>query len=184
MSTSESPIEEDFLAALLSVCPQCVLVPPPATQFALHNMAMDDEKREFVFVAPQMRVGPYRADFVFAAYHTPMYPRFLCVECDGSAYHLATENQIRRDFERDRFFEGSSFGVKRFSGSQLKRDPYACAREAVELVTSGAIARGEDGFQPIGHALANTIASSVNYSFDVDRFDAQQKRRRKIEAAE
>lgn len=178
MTASESPIEEDFLSALMAVCPRAVLVPCGTASFELHNMALDDQALEYVFVVPQMRFGPYRADFVLAAYHTPMHPKFLVVECDGRAFHLATPQQVSRDHARDAYFEGALIEVKRYSGSAIKRDPFGCAREAVEIVTGGKIARADEGWQGIGFALGTALQASSNYDFDVDRFDARQGSRR------
>jgi very-short-patch-repair endonuclease len=176
MTSSESPIEEDFLTALMTVCPKGVLVPGGTTPFELHNMALDDEKLDYLFVVPQMTFGPYRADFVLAAYHTPMHPKFLVVECDGHNFHLATREQINRDHARDAYFEGALIEVKRYSGRAIKRDPFGCAREAVEIVTGGKIARSDTGWQGLGSALGTALQASANYRFDIDRFDARQRK--------
>ena len=176
MTPTESPIEEDFLSALVAVCPKGVLVPSQTTHFQLHNMALDDEKLEYVFVVPQMRLDQYRADFVLAAYFTPMQPKFLCVECDGRNFHVATNDQVRRDHARDTYFERSNIPVKRYSGSQIKRDPFACAREAIEIVTSGRISRDE-GWQSLDDALGTALTGASSYLFDVERFDRRLKKR-------
>jgi very-short-patch-repair endonuclease len=87
--------------------------------------ARDAWKTWFTIQAP---IGPYRADFLFTCIahgHT----RRLAVECDGHDFHERTKQQAQRDRARDRFMVAEGITVIRFTGSEIYRDPEACAEQ-------------------------------------------------------
>ena len=82
--------------------------------------------------AQQVKVGSYKVDFLFAAQMSDNEPFCLiAVECDGHQFHEKTKQQAARDKARDR--ELMSYGVKvfRFAGSEIWKDPGACADEVL-----------------------------------------------------
>lgn len=76
----------------------------------------------------QITLGSYRVDFLFCVTYCGRV-RLLIVECDGHDFHERTKEQARRDRQRDRFFLSKGVSVMRFTGSEIFRDPEACATE-------------------------------------------------------
>lgn len=125
--TTESPIEEDFRQAFVAM----------ARATEIQGMSADEMKRRSlnepgeIFIAPQVWVGKYRADFlVMATRKGWTRPTTVCVECDGKAFHSSSE-QRRRDGVRDYFFACSDIHTIRFTGSRLWSDPFGCARDVL-----------------------------------------------------
>jgi len=121
-----------------------------ATIGKLKQLASYENNKHLVYIAPQVWLVPYRCDFVLTAYETAIYPRVVCVECDGHEFHKATDEQRNRDRIRDDAIRAMGVKVLRFSGKQIKRDPYACAHAAIDLATSGRVGRNVDGFRQLG----------------------------------
>jgi very-short-patch-repair endonuclease len=80
----------------------------------------------------QVAMGRYRADLVIAPTqeHPDVFPWIVVVEVDGHDFHERTKEQARHDKRRDRFFTESGATVLRFTGSEVHRDPLACAEQA------------------------------------------------------
>ncbi len=85
-------------------------------------------------VYPQVRIGPYRVDFLVLFRDKSGDVRPLVVECDGRDFHDRTPDQAARDRKRDRYLALHSIVVLRFTGSELWADPHACAQEVVLTV--------------------------------------------------
>ena len=101
------------------------------------------------YLARQMSVGTYRADFVIGAVgYDVVIPRLadgsldhdsaveyrvalppLVVECDGHDFHDRTKEQAQRDRERDRAMNSMGYRVCRFTGSEIWRDPWKCVEQ-------------------------------------------------------
>lgn len=131
----ESPIEQQMLEALRAVCWRDLVLIEGIDLKWLRAIATADQDQRRVFVVPQFKIGPYRADFMLASYLNPMYPTVICVECDGQDYHKATRAQQTRDIERDHWMRGKLIETLRFSGKQITRDSYGCAQKAIAAVT-------------------------------------------------
>lgn len=129
----ESPIERDFAAALQTI--PSVVVMLNSTVNELIKAARSSDNLGYVLVAPQVKVGRYRADFLLAAAADFGRAKVVCVECDGHAFHQATQQQFEHDRKRDRFFNDLGFEVLRFTGRRIWHEHYRCAREAVAKVT-------------------------------------------------
>lgn len=56
----------------------------------------------------------------------------VIVECDGHEFHERTKHQAQRDRSRDRELQRSGYRVFRFTGSELFKDPFACAKESFD----------------------------------------------------
>jgi hypothetical protein len=91
------------------------------------------------FITPQVWIGDYRVDFLIG--HLECEPNkftgdtfldnWVVVECDGHDFHEKTKEQAQRDKARDRYLVSAGFKVMRFTGSEIWRDPTACAIEAL-----------------------------------------------------
>jgi very-short-patch-repair endonuclease len=79
-------------------------------------------------IAPQMRIGRYRVDFLVAM---SKYNRRAIVECDGRDFHHSTRTQIERDRKRDADLESSGYKVFRFPGTQIHNEPFACVEQVL-----------------------------------------------------
>jgi very-short-patch-repair endonuclease len=154
----ESPIEEQMLDALRRVSWRKLVVVEGISFDRLKGYATADQDLRRVFVVPQLKIGPYRADFMLACYQTGIYPTVVCLECDGHDYHKATIAQRSRDFERDLWMERKLIRPLRFSGKQITRDSYACALKAISAVTreDGPHRGFEQVCNPIIRALDNS----------------------------
>jgi very-short-patch-repair endonuclease len=130
----ESPIEELMLGALLlegshgedDECRDCRVMPPdyPRGSF-LQKCNEEHATPSSCMVMPQFQISDHRVDFCIAFYRG----LHVVVECDGHEWHERTPEQPRRDKARDRAIQAEGFQVFRFTGSEIWRDPAACARE-------------------------------------------------------
>lgn len=144
---TESPIEDDFVAALDAISGGRVVFVPNATQRLLASAAWADEGPVKVYVGTQVKVREYRCDVLMVVNAGIGRHRALCVECDGKKFHRETWDQMERDRKRDLALYGMGIKTLRFSGGHLRKDAYACAKEALaELgVRSPDIATLADG---------------------------------------
>lgn len=150
-SLVESPIEADMLDALTVVSERPLVVVARATLNELWGAALRDQDERRVFVAPQVVVGRYRADFLLASYRNGIQPNVVCLECDGRKWHRSTMVQRVRDEIRDAWMAQRWIKTIRFTGPQITRDKYGCARRAIRLVLEGQPGEREDsGFVPLG----------------------------------
>lgn len=92
-------------------------------------------------VQAQHRVSGYRADFLINArgMKCPLCPAGpftaeVIIECDGHDFHERTKEQASRDKARDRFLQHLGYTVFRFTGSDIWKDVFACASEAIEFL--------------------------------------------------
>lgn len=73
----------------------------------------------------------YSADFAIVA------PTFtIVVECDGHDYHERTKEQAAHDRKRDRAMTEAGITVLRYTGSEIWRNPFACAQQTIQLALS------------------------------------------------
>jgi len=85
-------------------------------------------------VERQVDVGGWRVDFLI---HVPNGldgpDKLFIVECDGHEFHERTKDQAARDRSRDRAATVNGIPILRFTGSELWRDPFGCARQVFDL---------------------------------------------------
>lgn len=112
---TESPIEEDMLLALMGIGEGGIVLRNTTLERITQRI---QEHRKLIVIAPQVRVGPYRADFIVARNQT-----VIAVECDGAAFHQDWE----KDRTRDEYFRKHRIDVMRFAGREIFRDMYDCA---------------------------------------------------------
>jgi len=126
-----SPIEQCMMAGLifadyrpLMTIP--ALVKPPAQK----RWPKGD-----VIIAPQFAFGPYRLDFLVIGKDNFGGQKWIDVECDGEEHHATCSMaKWESDRERDKFIEGAGIEVIRFTGSDIWKQPAACADEAASLI--------------------------------------------------
>jgi|SRR5664280_3633585 len=104
-------------------------------------------------IAPQSQLGNYRVDFLLtlrarcwdaqvARLSRRREPPNECgeyrvietqvvVECDGHDFHERTKEQAAHDRKRDRLLQDLGFKVFRFTGSEIWKDVFRCAEEAI-----------------------------------------------------
>lgn len=63
--------------------------------------------------------------------------RRLVVECDGHNFHERTKEQAAKDRARDRWLTSKDYDVFRFTGSELWRNPMACAEQVTDWALKG-----------------------------------------------
>lgn len=71
--------------------------------------------------------GGGRADFRLTCWDVSIY-----IEIDGRPFHERSEDQGERDRQRDRLLIRDGHTVIRFMGSEVHRNPFACASEAIK----------------------------------------------------
>jgi very-short-patch-repair endonuclease len=145
---AESPIERLFATAFYvsgkyvrksiysDVCFLYARVEPPLSEDRMHDL----------FIQPQVRIGEYRVDFLVHAYsfeaddindegyaYLAKRWRRVVVECDGHDFHERTKEQAAKDKSRDRALILAGYQVIRFTGSEIWRDPVACATQVLQL---------------------------------------------------
>lgn len=127
-SRCESPIEQAYCMTLFQA-DGVHAIPGDFEPAALKTMATD---RPRLFVFAQQPIEPFRADFLLVG-RSPLEaePRFVIVECDGSAYHETREQQ-RRDAHRQATLQRTGFRVIRFTGTELYREPRVVLRRSLE----------------------------------------------------
>ncbi len=133
VSKCDSPIEELMLRALASVAIRDGHVLLGEGWCSVPGLT--DPPPEWLTVAQQVKIPPYRADFVLRATKQELSSR-LVVECDGHAFHERTKAQARRDKKRDRKLLAAGYPTVRFTGSEIHADADACATEVIALVRS------------------------------------------------
>lgn len=128
----ESPIERLFAAQLMhqSVSDEfdtrVEFLRPPSGQVGYAS----PPPVEGIYVFPQIIIGSYRVDFILAAARYGSTSQ-LIVELDGHDFHEKTREQAQRDKARDRYLVGQGYRVLRFTGSEIYRDPFKAAVEAI-----------------------------------------------------
>lgn len=115
---SESPIEKDMAQALVCCTAINGGVPP---RIVMPGRAL--RGGEPLVIAPQYRIGEFRADFAILSTETG---RRLVVECDGHEFHDRTIEQAAYDKARDRHMLARGFPVMRFTGAEVYRQIDLC----------------------------------------------------------
>lgn len=115
---SESPIEKDMAQALI-----CCLDINGGESPRIITPGRALRGQEPLIIAPQYRIGEYRADFAILSNITG---RRLVVECDGHEFHDRTAEQAAYDKGRDRRILSRGFPVMRFTGAEVFRQIDLC----------------------------------------------------------
>lgn len=140
----DSPIEKLLFTALVARIRfggseyEHLVVPGP---YAPVEELLDGDKGRLV-VVPQVEAAGWRVDFLvhcwdFGRATGRQQWRKLIVECDGHAYHERTKDQAARDRSRDREAQNQGYGILRFTGSEIYRDPLGCAAQITDWAARG-----------------------------------------------
>lgn len=87
---------------------------------------------------PQAQIDNRRVDFLFSSYHySESKWRYLLVECDGHDFHERTKEQASRDKSKDRTAVLAGYDCFRFTGSEIWRDPWGCAKQVTDWSAKG-----------------------------------------------
>lgn len=99
-----------------------------------HPYEQSEPQHETLFLARQATLdGIGRVDFLLTVFSLvePRRWHHLIVECDGHDFHERTKEQAANDRSRDRAATLAGYTVMRFTGSELWRDPWGCAAQAI-----------------------------------------------------
>lgn len=166
----ESPIEYVMASAMCAI----IAVDCPQIGFLKHRKGIDHKEAKEVAetqskapvdhpywacVFPQVTIGDYRADFFIAYPHGLNTVAGIVVECDGHEFHEKTKQQAARDKARDRAIQAEGYRVFRFTGSELWRNPIACASEVLEFAHSRSIDAQHSRWLAESGDMAGAVAS-------------------------
>jgi len=129
----QSPIEEQLAVALLWVKLDWAGFVDHSDYF--ENWVGDKERMcAGAYLTPQASVGSYKVDLML--WITCGNQRSgIAIECDGHAFHEKTKEQAASDKRRDRDLLAAGFPVMRFTGSEIFKDPLACAEQVREVAS-------------------------------------------------
>jgi hypothetical protein len=108
----------------------------------------------YLVICPECEIARYRVDFLLRLssqepfMEAPEWPerleteadrhgyitKELVVEVDGHDFHDRTKAQASRDRERDRTLQRRDLPVARYTGSDIWRDAFRCADDALDLL--------------------------------------------------
>jgi very-short-patch-repair endonuclease len=130
LAMCDSPIEQMMMASLLfgdwrpfKTIPAVILAPGQRVV----------PKGDFI-VAPQYKMGAYRLDFLIIGKDDFGNQKWVNVECDGEEHHHTSIAQYEADRERDKYMRAWNIDVIRFHGSEIWKEPAACAHEAATVL--------------------------------------------------
>lgn len=125
-----SPIEQIMLAALI-----WARYGYERKLVEIWNSA-DNPPQAAVVIAPQHQTEKHRVDFALFINIVANEQIKIVVECDGHDFHEKTKEQAARDKRRNRDLEIAGWRLLHFTGSEIWRDPRACADHVAALVTN------------------------------------------------
>lgn len=128
-----SPIEQIFYASVKAVA-------------ELQSIPMGDllringEDTPFgLSIAPQQQIQSYRVDFYIVwsgyAYRPIQDGKKVIVECDSQQWHERSESERRYEKKRDRDLARLGLHTFRFTGKEIKEEPFRPAIEVLQFVT-------------------------------------------------
>lgn len=127
----ESPIEQMLSIALIDIGIGNIY------RFNPYIDILEIENQKYI----QCNEKRYRVDFYIAAAYKDKNMEFknikkIIVECDGKEYHHSTRDQVNNDYERTLNLQKAGYEVIKFTGSQINRNPYRCAKAVLDLIVS------------------------------------------------
>ncbi len=154
-----SPIEHLFWIAAQVLCESEFQAVNPEPNFTrLAGGGWDAELKDGIYIHPQFKVEKYRVDFLIEQRgigpDSELGP--VIVELDGHDFHDKDKRQRSYEKARDRFLVKQGYRVLHFTGSDVVKDPFKVAFEALELVGCFIGSRQEyDPADPLGQGWAN-----------------------------
>jgi very-short-patch-repair endonuclease len=128
-----SPIEQIFYIACHVLCAAAhTQINPEPWRDSKGN----DQAGIGIYMSPQVKIGKYKVDFLFSFNNQgpkEFYPD-LIVELDGHDFHDKDKNQRAYEKARDRYLVKNGYKVLHFTGSEVVKEPYKVAHEALEMI--------------------------------------------------
>lgn len=143
----ESPIEMPLVLALMTVARHdgisVKLIVPDGSEYGDRFEPSGSTRwPDYALrIEPQAELGDHRVDFCLTldvSIRTPEDGRLrsgskqMVIECDGHEFHERTQEQAKRDRERDRLLQSFGFLVYRYTGREIWEDVFACATQAID----------------------------------------------------
>ncbi|MFQ5745407.1 MAG: endonuclease domain-containing protein [Acidobacteriota bacterium] len=156
----ESPIERMLLSALLLVAESRDY--STELRYRAWSYKYEPTSLDHLMIEPQAELGEYRVDFLLT--QESLMPDFdnprkladgrevpgdlqvkkhLIIECDGHEHHERTKEQASRDRARDRMLQSLGYPVYRYTGSDIWRDVFQCAEQAITDLNKSVYGRPE-----------------------------------------
>jgi len=139
-----SPIESQLLAAMLWMNIDWAGFPAVDDIGALDRREPTPSNAVTCFITPQAEIAGFRVDAALW-FQCGTSRGGVAIECDGHAFHEKTKEQASRDKARDRSILAAGFPVMRFTGSEIFRDPVACASQVHEVACSVLLRVSKEG---------------------------------------
>ncbi len=136
MERCESEIEKVFGAALLHILFSDEQFRFEFYEYQKHLDSVQEKVWGSGILVPQYEVGRYRVDFFINFIGHEAKPIKIAIECDGHDFHERTKEQARRDRQKDRWLQSKGFIALRFTGSEIWKDPVACAEQVLTLINT------------------------------------------------
>ncbi len=136
-------------------------------------------------VLPHVKIGPYEADLLLLFRTSSGELRSIVVECDGHDFHEKTKRQAVHDKKRDRYLSLHSIAVLRFAGSEIWRDPNACADEVHETMLFMQVGPRETawlGYLSLEEQYAIQEDEAIAAELEAQRIEYQRDELRREEA--
>lgn len=139
----ESPIEQKLGCALYAMAISDLSLPfickgGSSTLEELESLVsatVKKDKQPLILMLTQQPIGNYRVDMLIMAKRTIRSEIIkIVVESDGHDFHEKTKQQASKDKKRDRELSKLGLRVLRFTGSEIHKNPFNCAIEALEHV--------------------------------------------------
>jgi len=129
----QSPIEQLFYSAFKTIL--------ELNYIPTHDcFVIDGRDRVFgMLIQPQFSIQTYRVDFYIRWFGynpngTPE-PKSVIVECDSQQWHERTEQERRYEKRRDRDLARLGLHTFRFTGKEIKDEPFQPAAEVCSYLT-------------------------------------------------
>lgn len=129
----ESPLEHLVWIAVHAMCAVRFVDVNPAPEVGRNNQMT---VQRGIYLSPQVQVGKYRVDFVISQSGIAPEDQFgpVVLELDGHAFHDKDKHQRSYEKARDRYLVKQGYRVLHYTGSDVVKDPFAVAHEALEMV--------------------------------------------------
>ena len=127
-NAADSIIEKDMAQALIDNADLCAS--------GLPTVCTPKETIEGpgkLLIVAQHQLGRFRADFALMMEGG----RKLIIECDGIEWHDRTNQQFVSERQRERDILILGWPVMRFTGSEIMRNPEACAADVAAFMIGG-----------------------------------------------
>lgn len=121
----QSPIEQAMHDALLCVS---------SYEFGFDVAGTERGLGTPLKIQSQVNIGRYHVDFLVSLIVDKNNFIKIIVECDGHDFHEKTKEQASKDKLRDRWLQRQGYRTQHFSGADIHRNAFGCAREVIGTI--------------------------------------------------